>query len=152
MPRWKKWADERESCCKPGKKHKSRTGDYIAAIVFNLIFLWIVNKVPDWQPGFIRENFMVVLWVLNVSILVQIAGNALMLLTGLWVVRRLARIVMESASFVSTMVLYYIYPFDFTHFHNLYWVDNILPILFIIGMVVSAIQVISNTWRLIFGR
>lgn len=150
LPPWKRWADERETCCKPAKKHKSRTGDYIASIVVNLIFLWIVNKVPDWKPGFIRDNYMVVLWALNVNILVQIAGNALMLLAGVWAVRRVSRILMESASFVATMVLFYINPFDFSHFHNLHWVDHVLPILFIIGMAVSAIKVLSNLWRLLF--
>ncbi|HNY01165.1 MAG TPA: hypothetical protein PKG48_01190 [Bacteroidales bacterium] len=150
MPRWKRWAEHGEPGCRSEIKRKSRTGDYIAAIILNLIFLWIVNKVPDWKPGFIRDNYMVVLWVLNVNIFVQLGCNLLMLLAGVWVVRRLARIIMESASFVTTMVLLYIYPFDFSHFHDLFWVDKILPILFIIGMVVSAIKVVSNLWRLLF--
>jgi hypothetical protein len=61
-------------------------------------------------------------------------------------------IITESASFVTQMVLFYIYPFDFTHFHGLSWIDWFLPIALIIGMVVSAVKVFSNLWKLIFWR
>lgn len=153
MPRWAHRIDTY------GRNHwhrekamKSRNGEYIGAILFNLFFLWIVNNITEWHLGFIRDNFMVVLWVLNVNIFVQIAGNVLMLLSGLPAIRYLSHIIIESASFVTTMVLFYIYPFDFTHFHGLFWIDWFLPIAFIISMVVSALKVFSNLWKLIFWR
>ena len=139
-------AGNRNDSCKPG------TGEYIASIIFNLIFLWIVNHLRDWHLPFIRDNFTVVLWILNLSILVKIAGDAVMLMAGLPVIRRLVRIITESASFVVQIVLYYIYPFDFSHIHGYQWVDRVLPILLIIGMVVSAMKVFSNLWKLIFSR
>ncbi|MCX6304470.1 MAG: hypothetical protein NT040_05845 [Bacteroidetes bacterium] len=153
MPSWAQRTDAW------GRKHwdkakplKSRNGEYISAIIFNLVFLWIVNHIPGWNLGFIKDNFMVVLWILNVNILVQIGGNALMLLSGLPTIRYIVQIIIESASFVTQMVLFYIYPFDFSHFHGLFWLDWFLPIALIIGMVVSAIKVFSNLWKLIFRR
>jgi hypothetical protein len=150
------WAQRTDSCCRnhwhKAKPAKSRSGEYIGAIILNLIFLWMVNKIPGWHLSFIKDNFMVVLWILNVNILIQIAGNMLMLVSGLPVIRYLSLIVIESASFVTQMVLFYIFPFDFTHFHGLFWLNWFLPIALIIGMVVSAIKVISNLWKLIFGR
>jgi hypothetical protein len=134
------------------KATRSRNGEYIGNIIFNLLFLWIVNNIQEWNVGFIRENFSVVVWILNVNILVQIAGNAFMLLSGLPVIRYFSLIIMESASFITQMVLFYIYPFDFTHFHGLFWLDWFLPLILIIGMVVSALKVISNLWKLIFWR
>ncbi len=152
MPRWAKRVDDygirRWSKDKPAR----RNGEYIGNIIFNLIFLWIVNQIPDWNLGFIRDNYNVVLWILNVNILVQIGGNALMLALDMPFIRYLARIITESASFVTQMVLFYIYPFDFSHFHGLFWLDWFLPIALIIGMVVSAIKVIANLWKLIFWR
>jgi hypothetical protein len=153
MPPWAQRVDSY------GRKHwhkdksvKSRNGEYIANIIFNLIFLWIVNHLYEWNLGFIKDNFMVVLWILQVNIYIQIAGNVLMLVSGLQTIRYISLIVLESASFLTTMVLFYIYPFDFTNFHGLFWIDWFLPIAFIIGMVVSALKVFSNLWKLIFWR
>ncbi len=134
------------------KQRSKRRGEYITSIIFNLIFLWIVNKIPGWHLGFIRDNFGVVLWILNMNILIQIGGNALMLLVDLAVIRYFSRMVLEASSFITQIVLFYIYPFDFSHFHDLYWIDWVFPILLIIGMIVSALKIISNLWKLIFWR
>jgi hypothetical protein len=153
MPSWAEKIDahgKRHWCSE--KSEKSRTGEYIAAILFNLLFLWIVNNILDWHTGFITERFMVVLWIINVSIFVKIGGNAMMLLFDMRFVRRLSTIAMEVASFVVQMSLYYIYPFDFSHLNGLVWLDWFLPIMLIIGMVVSAVKVVSQFWKLLFRR
>jgi hypothetical protein len=134
------------------KAVRSRTGEYIAAIIFNLVFLWIVNNIQAWNIGFIKDNFSVVVWILNINILVQIGGNVLMLLSSLSAIRYLSQVVIESASFITQMVLFYIYPFDFSNFHGMAWLDWFLPVALIIGMVVSAIKVFSNVWKLVFWR
>lgn len=153
MPSWARKADAYgRSRWHKEKPLKSRNGEYIGNIIFNLLFLWIVNNIQEWNVGFIKDNFSVVLWILNVNIFVQIAGNAIMLLSGLPVMRYFTLIILESASFVAQMVLFYIYPFDFTHFHGLLWLDWFLPIALIIGMVVSALKVLSNLWKLVFWR
>ncbi len=115
MPRWAQRIDDY------GKNHwdsdlarKKKNGEYIANIIFNVIFLWIVNKIPEWHLDFIKDNFM------------------------------------EAASFVTQLVLFYIFPFDFTNFHGLSWLNWLLPIGLIIGMVMSALKVISNFWKLLF--
>jgi hypothetical protein len=153
MPHWARQIDDYgKRRWHKEKSARTRNGEYIGNIIFNLVFLWIVNKIPDWNLGFIRDNYNVVLWILNVNILIQIGGNGLMLLSGLPVIRYLSRMITEAASFVTQMVLFYIYPFDFTHFHGLFWLDWFLPIALIIGMVVSALKVISNFWKLVFWR
>jgi hypothetical protein len=153
MPHWAQRIDDYGKRRWYKENHdKKRNGEYIGNIIFNLIFLWVVNKIPDWNLGFIRDNYNVVLWIVNVNILVQIGGNALMLAANLPIIRYLSLIITESASFVTQMVLFYIYPFDFTNFHGLFWLDWFLPIALIIGMVVSAFKVIGNLWKLIFWR
>jgi len=148
------WAEKVDSY---GRKrwHKEKSfskyrSESIWAIVFNLIFLYIVNKVPDWDFKFIRDNYGAVLWILNVNILIQIGGSILIAVFNFPWIRYISRIIMESASFITVLVLFYIYPFDFSHVSGLSWIDVVLPILFIIGMVASAIKVITNTWKLIF--
>ncbi len=115
-----------------------------------LYFLWIIHKLPDWNLTFITESFGAVVWVITMNIYVQIGGNLMMLLFDHRIIRYLARIVTESASFVTLLALYFIFPFDFTNFYGLHWLNWLLPILFIISMVVSALKVISNIWKLIF--
>jgi len=144
------FSEEKRSRLWAEKPHRSKRGDYIGAIVVSMIMLWIVNKIPDWHWGFIRDNYMVILWILNANILVQIAGNAVMLLLDYRVVRRLGVIATETASFVTQLVLYYIYPFDFSNYPGLTWLDWFIPVALIIGMVVSAAKVGWSLWRLIF--
>lgn len=152
MPRWARKCDEFGKRHCDEKSYGKRKGEYVGNIIFNLIFLWIVNKIPDWNPGFIGGNYGAVLWILNVNILIQIGGNALMWIFDFRMLRYLSRIIMEASSFLTVMTLYFIYPFDFSHYLNLSWIDRILPILFIIAMVVSAFKVAGNIWKLIFWR
>ena len=153
MPSWARKVDTygRKRWYKE-KVARSRNGEYIGNIIFNLLFLWIVNNVQEWNVGFLKDNFSVVLWILNVNIFVQIGGNVLMFISGLQAMRYFTLIITESASFVTQMVLFYIFPFDFTHFHGLWWLDLVLPFALVLGMVVSAIKVVANLWKLIFWR
>ena len=134
------------------KSFSTRRGEYLVGIIANLFFLWVVNKIPGWHLDFIRDNYGAVLWILNVNLLVQIGGNSLMFLFDYAAVRHLSHMLMEASGFISLIVLYYIYPFDFRNVHGLAWFDWFLPIVFIIGMVVSALKVISNLWKLIFWQ
>ena len=146
-----------EPCCRGFRSgnrmsaDRKKNSEYVANIIFNLIFLWIVHNITDWGLSFIRDNWNVVVWVLDISIFAQIGGNALMLAFDSRPLRRICRIAMESASFVASLTLYYIYPFDFSNTSGMAWFDRVLPILLIIGMVVSGVKVFGNLWKLIFG-
>ena len=153
MPHWAQRIDEYGKRTWPGKKAgRNRNGEYVGNIIFNIIFLWIVNHVPVWNLPFIKDSYMVVLFILNVNILIQIGGNILKLLLGTPVIRYLSGIITESASLVTQLTLFYIFPFDFSHVHGFFWLDWFVPIVLIFGSVISGIKVISNFWKLIFWR
>lgn len=153
MPTWVKNIDGfGRKKCRKDYTHHTKKGENVSNIIFGLIFLWIVNKVPDWNLPFIRDNYNVVLWALNLSILIKIGANLLMLLLDMRPLRYFLRMVIEAAAFVANIVIFYIYPFDFSHYHNLGWFDNVLPILLIISMVVSGMKVLSNFWKMVFWR
>jgi hypothetical protein len=120
------------------------------SIAFNLIFLYIVFKIPGWNLPFITEGYGAVLWILVVNILIQIGGNLLIALIDLAWIRYVSRILTESASLVTSLSLYFIFPFDFSHYHGWAWIDWLLPILLIVGMVVSGLKVLANIWKLVF--
>lgn len=153
MPRWAKQVDEKG--VRRWHKEKSltaRRGEQVWAIIWNLVFLWILHKIPEWQPGFLTDSFGAVAGILVVNAWVQIGGNLLMLVFPLRGLRYLATIVTEACGLVVILTLYYIFPFDFTHFHGLGWLNWLLPILLIISMVVTGLKILSNLWKLIFWR
>jgi hypothetical protein len=153
MPGWaKKIDDHGKRRWNKEKPIRNRRGEYITAIVFNLIWLFIVNKVPDWHLQFINDHYQAVLWALNMNIFIQIGGNILMLIFDIRFIRHLARIIIETANFLLLIILYYIYPFDFSSTHGWFFLDQLIPWLLIIGMIVSALKVFGNIWKLIFWR
>jgi hypothetical protein len=153
MPAWaQKIDDHGKRWWNKEKPVKIRRSEYITSIIFNLIWLYIINKVPDWNLKFINDHYMSVLWAMNMNVYVQVGGNLVMLVFGFRFIRYLAGILLESANFLVLIILYYIYPFDFSHVAGWTFMDQIIPWLLIIGMIVSALKVIGNTWNLIFHR
>lgn len=131
---------------KPGKSHR---GEAIWSIVWNLFFLWIVNKVPDWDLPFINDQYDTVLWIMNLNIVLQIIGWALILFFDFRWLWHLARAVLDAASLVVLLTLYFLYPFDFSSVGGWSWLDTVLPIIFIIGMVASGIGVVVHLLKLV---
>ena len=153
MPHWAKRIDEfgprrwhRE------KQLRNRRADFVSSLVFNLIALVIFYKIPDWHLGFITAKYGAVMYILIFCCLVQIGGNLLRLILDIPSIRYFSGIFMEAASFLAQITLYYIYPLDFSNYPGLSWIDVVLPILLIIGMVIAVIKGLSDIWKLIFWR
>jgi len=153
MPHWAKRIDKfGPRSWRSEKEYRSHTAELITSIVFNLIALFVFYKLPDWHLGFITGKYDAVMYILIFSCLVQIGGNLLTLLLNFRPVRFLAGICMEAASFLAQITLYYIYPLDFSNYPGLGWLDFVFQWILIIGMVISAIKILSNIWKLIFLR
>jgi len=131
----------------PRKRHR---GEAIWAIIWNLVFLWIINKVPDWDLIFINDRYEMVMWVLTLNILLQIAGYAIVFFLDFRWVWYLVRSVIDAASLVVLLVLYFLNPFDFSGVSGWEWLDIVLPIVFIVGMVIAGIGMVVNLIKLIF--
>ncbi len=151
MPLWAKRIDEygprrwhRE------REYRNRRAEFVSSIVFNLIALVILYKIPDWHLGFITGKYGAVMYILIFSSMVQVGGNLLMLILDFRFIRYLSGLFMEAAAFVAQISLYYIYPLDFSGYGGLNWIDVVLPWILIIGMIISAVKFVSNIWKLIF--
>jgi len=131
---------------KPRKRHR---GEAIGSIIWNLIFLYIVNKVPDWDLTFINERYDIVLWVLNLNIIVNLIGYGSILFLDFRWLWHLVRAILDAAGLVVLLVLYFLYPFNFSEVGGWSWLDIVLPIAFIIGMVASGVGMIINLVKLI---
>jgi len=151
MPHWAKRIDEiGPRRCHREKQFRNRRAEFISSVVFNLIALVIIYKIPDWHFGFITAKYGAVMYILIFSCLVQIGGNLLMLLLDFRLIRYISGIIMEAASFLAQITLYYIYPLDFSNYPGLRWIDVVFPWLLIIGMIISAVKILSYIWKLIF--
>ena len=127
---------------------REQKSEYIAAIIFNLIFLYIVNNLLNWNVYFVTNAFNEVLWIINLSIIVSIIGNALLLLYGPERFRHLVKIIINIISFIAVYIVWKVFPFNFDNsFYN--WGFNILLILAMIGI---AIATIVEIYLLVTGK
>lgn len=120
------------------KKERNKKAEYIAAIIFNLIFLYIVNNLLNWNIYFITSALNEVLWIINLSIIAAIIGNALLLAYNPEWFRHVIKIIINIFALVSTYFVYIVFPFNFYNsFIN--WGLGIFLILIMIGIVIAII-------------
>jgi len=144
------------------KLHKRHRREAIWSIIWNLIFLYIVNKVPEWDLPFINDRYDTVLWILNLSLILQILGWVLILFLDFRWLWHLVRAFLDGVSLVVLLVLYFLYPFDFSEIDTWSWIDfsetdawswididMMLHIVFIIAIIAFGIGVIVHLFKLI---
>ena len=120
------------------KSKREEKSGYFAAIIFSLIFFYIVNNLLNWHIYFITSAFNEVLWIINLSILATIIGNGLLLLYSPIRFMHAVKIVINIFSFIAVYIVYKVFPFDFYNtFYN--WGFNILLILALIGIIIAII-------------
>ncbi len=118
------------------KKERNLKSEYIAAIIVGLIFLYIINNLLNWKIYFITDGLNQVLWIINLSIIVTILGNALLLAYKPHWLRHLIKIIINIFSLISTYLVYVVFPFNFYNpFLN--WLAGIILILVMIAIVIS---------------
>ena len=119
-------------------KKRDRTSEYIVAIIANIIFLYIVNNLLNWHIYFIAPTFNEVIWIINLSILTTIIGNALMLLYRPESFRHIIKVILNIVSFVAVYFVYVVFPFNFYNsFFN--WGLSIFLILIMIGLIIASL-------------
>jgi len=129
-------------------KHGRRKVGYLWAIIFDVIFLYVVNNLLTWGVPFLTESFDAVRWVISLSLVASMIGNLLLLIyDGRWF-RHLAIMAMNVFSFVATYTLLIVFPFDFGGgpWSTLIWLFLVL------GLIGIAIGTIVEFFKFIFGR
>ncbi len=129
-------------------KGKNRKGEYVAAIIFGLIFLYIVNNLLNWNIYFITNALNEVLWIVNLSIIATIIGNIFLLVYDPDWFRHIIKIIINIITLISTYFVYIVFPFNFySSFLN--WGLSIFLILIMIGIVIA---IIVEFYLLVTGR
>lgn len=122
---------------------RRRMTDYIFAVIFNIAFLVVVNKVPDWNIVFITDSFPDILWALNTYLAVSIAGNLVLIFFHPRFLHHLLNAVFAIFGILATSVMLSIFPFDFSNLVG-EWLNILIRIALIVGIVGSAIGVVVN--------
>ncbi len=112
-------------------EEKSHKSEYIVAIIFNLIFFYIVNNLLNWNISFITQALNSILWIINLSIVAAITGNFFLLLYDPRWLRHLIKIAMNIFAFYAVYFIYEVFPFSFSTIY----LDEIVLFVLIISMV-----------------
>jgi hypothetical protein len=122
---------------------RRRMTDYIFAVIFNIAFLVVVNKVPDWNIVFITDSFPDILWALNTYLAVSLAGNLVLIFFHPRFLHHLLNAVFAIFGILATSVMLSIFPFDFSELVG-EWLNILIRIALIVGIVGSAIGAVVN--------
>lgn len=112
---WGKQFDKKEAQKEREVKKRprwERKGEFIWEIFGNILALFIVNNVQSWFPEFFTDSFTAVLWVMNVSIAIQIIGNALLFLYSPKYFFYVVRTIFNAISIVSMVVFIALFPIN----------------------------------------
>lgn len=129
---------------------EKRTAEYVAAVIANIAVLVFMNTVMLWQQstrGVILESWVAILWAVDLSLLVQIVGNLLLSFYRPAWLSALAQALFSALGVLGLIVFYAVFPLDFSRIVGP-WLNTLLRIVLIVGMVGSGIGFIVYLVRL----
>lgn len=132
---------------------EKKTAELTASVVGNAICAVLFNTVPLWRQythGVVLDDFVRVLWAVNLSLLVQIAGNLSMIFYRPPRFAAAAQILGTAAAFMSIIVFFVVFPLDFSVV-GAAWANSLLKIALIAGMAGAALGLIVLTVQLAVG-
>jgi hypothetical protein len=122
---------------------RRRMSDYIFSVIFDIAFLVVVNKVTDWNIVFITASFPDILWAVNTSLAVSLAGNLVLIFFHPRFLHYLFNAVFAAFAVLATSIIISVFPFDFSQVAG-DWLNIVVRIALIVALVGSAISVVVN--------
>jgi hypothetical protein len=128
------------------KSRPNNPGGYIASAVINGVLLWVMNQLPVWKPFFLLDSYSEVLWAVNMSLIVQIVLNLVLVFFHPLFFHYLIQTVISLVSIVSLFWIVQVFPVDFSARLGS-WFNTLFRVVLIIGIVGSLIGGITNFVR-----
>ena len=132
------------------KKPPNRISNYIPSVIFNIILLIVLNKIPDWNIVFITESYPDILRAVNTSLIVHIVGNFILIFIHPLVIHHLANAVFSIFSLIAAWVILSVFPFDFSEIVG-NWLNTVIRVCLIIGVVGSAISTVVHVIKAVIA-
>lgn len=136
-------SDDKGATTKSEKTSPNRISNYIPSVIFNIILLIVLNKIPDWNIVFITSSYPDILRVVNMTLIVHIVGNVILIFIHPLFTHHLANAVFSVFSLIAAWVIFSVFPFDFSEIVGA-WLNTVLRVCLIIGIVSSAISIVVH--------
>ena len=133
---------------------QKRTGEFVGAVIGNLIALILVNSIPAWRQhagGVILETWTRILWASNISFLAQALGNLILFFYRRPAFMVFMKIVFAAASLTGLIVFFLVFPLDFSVI-GAAWLNTTVKVVLAIAMGGTLLGFIVNFIRLGTGR
>jgi hypothetical protein len=124
------------------EKRRARTrAGYLAAITVNAILMVVANNLLGWSLlPFLTEDFVRVLWLINISLLATIAVNAGYLAYDRAWFKSLCQIGLGGISMAVVVRMYRVFPFDFSRFQfDWTWTARLVLVLAMVGVGIGIV-------------
>lgn len=124
---------------------------YVVAIVVNIAIAYVANNIEDWDIApFLTDDFGRVLPMVNLSLGVAIAVNALRIIHDGRRFLALSEILTLAFSLAATVRVWSVFPFDFDDYSDLW--EPLARFVLVVAMVGPAIAMVVQLTRLVTGR
>jgi hypothetical protein len=133
---------------------EKKTSEFIGSVIGAIFGLIIMNTYMIWQKytnGVVLDSWFTILWASNLSMVVALIGNLLLAVYRPARLYSFVQLIISLASILSVFVFYGIFPLDFSQI-AMGWINNVLKILMIVGMVGGSISVLVYLVWLVSGK
>jgi hypothetical protein len=126
----------------------ARQAGYVAAVIVNLVLLYVFHNLRQWGVSFLTEDWDEVLPYMDASIWGTIAANVAWIFYDMRWFRRLAQIGLNVLGFRVVWAMYTIFPFEF----ELYPIEQAVRIGLLVALVGIGIGTVVEIVSLLFGK
>lgn len=133
---------------------EKHTMEFVGSIFGAIIGLIMMNTYLIWQRythGVVLDSWFNILWAANLSMVVSIIGNLLLAVYRPASMYSFVQLITSLTSVLSAFVFFTVFPVDFAQI-GMGWLNNVLRILTIVGMVGGAISAVVYLVWLLTGR
>lgn len=130
-----------------GVSQPARKAGYLVAVMINVIMLVIVNVRPGWRElSFLTEDFAGILWLVNLSMVVSAAVNAVCLGYDPAWFKSVCQVGVTAIGLAAAIRMWQVFPFDFSAYSfNWAALTRVVLLLAIFG---SAVAIVAELVRL----
>lgn len=158
-----KWEQERPEAAEPPAEREplgetqtvesassvsGRRFGYVVNIVVNVILIYVVTHLSDWDVPFLTNDFGAVVPPLRASMLASIVVSLVLLCYDARWMRRIGQLVQNGFAMLAVYALYQVFPFSI----EVPFVEQALRIALIVSMVGIVIGSVFELVRLLTGR
>ncbi|MDI6718508.1 MAG: hypothetical protein QMD46_02690 [Methanomicrobiales archaeon] len=126
--------------------------EYIAAIVVNVVILYIANNLLFWGIPFVTDAWNQVLPVLDLALVAAIVANLIFLAYDPFLLRETAKILLDIFGIAVLYTVYRVFPFDFSSLAGAGIVTLAVRIALILGVAATVVAILVRVVRILFRR